>query len=125
MRLTLFNSHNLDFSPICVIFVKRLGRNQGPADDTTMAIKNRKHSELFRAYQESKRLLTSHEYMLKYLSHEHQMMETPVRAVYPEVARNTEYNHHKEERNEQKRRCAYLKKMINQVQRTYSLNQNH
>ena len=73
-------------------------------------IRNKKHSELYRAYQEQKRELTTAEEMIKYLSYDYQLWGTKNQTKLSIGRYNTEYNVLKESRNECRKRCIYLKR---------------
>lgn len=88
-----------------------------------MAIKNRKHSELERALNAQKVKIREYEKMIGYYSR----LEPEAGCTDTALHRLNVHNfilRYRELRAEALKRCAYLKKMINQVQRTYSLNQN-
>ena len=89
-------------------------------------IRNKKHSELFRAYQKAKQQLATAETMIAYLSYDYRVNRRQERhlATPKEVWDNTEYNECRSARNEARRKCTYLKRMIGEAQREYSrLNQ--
>lgn len=89
-----------------------------------MAIKNKKHSELERALNAQKVKIREYECMIDFYSH----LKPETGCTDPALFRLNIHNFivsYRGLRAEALKKCAYLKKMINQVQRTYSLNQNH
>lgn len=89
-----------------------------------MAIKNKKHSELERALNAQKKKIREYEGMIKHYSRLEPEAGCTNTALYRLNVHNSILGF-RELRAEALKKCAYLKKMINQVQRTYSLNQNH